>query len=157
MTPELDHVSVRPAVFQDVKHLIDESNELMASLYPAESNHLVSEQELEAPHSTLLAAELNSAVVGCVAMIPRDEDYAEVKRLFVDPAFRGRGIGGRLMNSIEQHAQTHGIPCLRLEVGVAQPDAVGMYEALGYQSRPPFGHYVADPLSLFYEKELTPR
>ena len=53
MTPELDHVSVRPAVFQDVKHLIDASNELMASLYPAESNHLVSEQELEAPRSTL--------------------------------------------------------------------------------------------------------
>ena len=157
MRTSLGPILIGPCKFLAVEHLIDASNELMESLYPAESNHLVSEKELEAPGSTLLAAELNSTVVGCVAMIRRDEDYAEVKRLFVDPAFRGRGIGGRLMNSIEQHAQTHGIPCLRLEVGVAQPEAVGMYEALGYQSRPPFGHYVADPLSLFYEKELPQR
>jgi putative acetyltransferase len=58
------------------------------------------------------------------------------------------------MQRIESHAIESGMPLVRLETGVSQPEALGLYRALGYHLRGPFGSYRDDPLSVFMEKSL---
>jgi putative acetyltransferase len=138
------------------QRLLAASDEYMASLYPAESNHLEATASLAQPHVSFFGAFADGELLACGALKRMDDDgiYGEIKRLFVDPAFRGRGLAKRLMTQIEEYARQLGLPVLRLETGISQPEATGLYETLGYKLRGPFGNYREDPLSLFMEKDL---
>lgn len=81
-------------------------------------------------------------------------DYGEVKRMYVRPQFRGCGFGKMMLNHLEDYTRARGIDLLRLETGVHQREAIGLYERMGFQRIPPFGSYTNDPLSLCYEKKL---
>jgi putative acetyltransferase len=69
-------------------------------------------------------------------------------------AYRGRGVSKQLMQALETHLREQQIPLARLETGISQPEALGLYEKLGYQYRSPFSSYQLDPLSVFMEKRL---
>jgi putative acetyltransferase len=69
------------------------------------------------------------------------------------PQARGRGIGRAILAAIEQ-ALCGRVAVLRLETGVKQPAAIGLYESAGFARRGPFGSYRDDPLSIFMEKPL---
>jgi putative acetyltransferase len=56
---------------------------------------------------------------------------------------------------LSAHAREHGVGLLRLETGIYQREAIGLYERMGFQQIPSFGAYKEDPLSLFYEKRLV--
>jgi putative acetyltransferase len=138
--------------------LLAQSDAYMAALYPAESNHMESAASLTQPHVLFLGAWLDGTLAGCgAAKRMRDEagDYGEIKRVFVPPAFRGHGIARALMSGLEAHLREHGIALARLETGVSQPEALGLYRALGYVIRGPFGAYPPDPYSVFMEKRLA--
>ena len=159
---------------READHLLVLSDEYMASLYPAESNHLVSSESLRAGDAAFIGAFLSaqptsrlglsgtigrdeldgvSECVGCVAArFYRDEPYAEIKRLYVAEAHRGGGLARLLMAAIEREIVAQGIDCARLEMGVYQPEADALYRSLGYRDIPPFGDYLIDPLSQFLEK-----
>ena len=64
------------------------------------------------------------------------------------------GFGKLLIDYLAAYALEQGISLLRLETGIHQPEAVGLYEKMGFQRIPPFGNYTVDPLSLCYEKQL---
>jgi putative acetyltransferase len=55
---------------------------------------------------------------------------------------------------VEAEARREGLECLRLETGIHQPEALGLYRSAGYREREPFGDYARDPLSVFMEKRL---
>ena len=74
--------------------------------------------------------------------------------MYVRPPFRGLGLGKRMLGELAAHARSRGVRLLRLETGVDQTEAIGLYEGFGFRRRPPFGAYRDDPLSLFFEKEL---
>ena len=59
------------------------------------------------------------------------------------------------MEHLADYAREHGIPILRLETGVYQPEAIGLYERMGYQRIGPFGEYKEDPLSVYFEKRIA--
>ena len=101
----------------------------------------------------LAARDAQARLLGCGAFVAR-ADYAEVKRMMVDPASRGQGVGGRLLAEIARRARAAGFASLKLETGISQPEAIGLYERDGFVYRPPFGAYQVDPLSLFMEKPL---
>jgi putative acetyltransferase len=75
--------------------------------------------------------------------------------MFVDPAVRGQNLGRRILVRLEQEALTLGLSRLRLETGVAQPEALGLYRSAGYREIGPFADYGPDPLSVFMEKVLV--
>jgi putative acetyltransferase len=79
-----------------------------------------------------------------------------VKRVYVSPAARGRGLAKKIMARLEDEARAAGMTIARLETGIYQPAALGLYRALGYADCGPFGDYPADdPMSVFMEKRLV--
>jgi putative acetyltransferase len=138
----------------EVRALLLASDAYMASLYPAESNHLLDIGALLRPEVRFLVARLQGDAVGCGAVVTSHDDWAELKRMFVSPAARGRNIGRLLLQRLEAIAIEGGIRRLRLETGVKQPEAVGLYRSAGFVEIGPFGAYGPDPLSLFMEKKI---
>ena len=138
----------------EVAELIRQSDAYLSALYPPESRHAIDLEALAAPNVRLLVARLAGRAVGCVGFALGPPGQAEVKRLFVEPAARGRGIGRALMAHLEQGAAQAGVSLLQLETGVKQPEALALYRAFGYVERGPFGPYRPDPLCIFMEKRL---
>jgi putative acetyltransferase len=123
------------------------------NLYPAESNHLLPIDALTQPNVTFLIARVDGQVAGCGAFVNCGE-YAELKRMFVLPEFRGQKLGRKLLEELERRMALAGIRIVRLETGNAQAEALQLYESASYVRRGPFGKYEADPLSVFMEKHL---
>ena len=73
---------------------------------------------------------------------------AEIKRMYVDPAVRGRKVGLALLDALEARAGALGVTRFVLETGDRQHEAIGLYERAGYARIPPFGDYVDSPLSV---------
>ena len=93
--------------------------------------------------------------VGCGALRVLDANTGELKRMYVRPAYRGRGISRLLIQHLENTARTLGIKCMRLETGPEQVEALALYESSEYQYIPPYGEYVGSPVSVCMEKFLT--
>ena len=138
----------------DIIKLINESTKYLSSLYPSESNHLVSISELEQKNVFFVGAFLNEKIVGCGAVF-KYESYGEIKRMFVDNRFRGYGIGAKILSDLENHMTSCGIKISKLETGIHQKEAIGLYKKFGYLDTTPFGNYLPDPLSIFMDKALT--
>jgi len=139
--------------------LLAASTAYMAALYPAESNHLDGPEVLAAPNVCFLGGWVGERLVACGAVkLQADADgrYGEVKRVWVRPEHRGEGWSRRIMDALHARLRVEGVPVARLETGILQPEALGLYRALGYAERPPFGDYRPDPLSLFMELRLGP-
>ncbi|MEP9362282.1 GNAT family N-acetyltransferase [Nocardioides sp. CN2-186] len=80
---------------------------------------------------------------------------AEVKRMYVAERVRGHGLGRMMLAHLETGVVAYGIEVVVLETGLAQPEAIGLYESSGYEPIPPFGFYRCAPLSRCYAKRLA--
>jgi len=139
-----------------VLRLIDLSNVYMASLYPAESNHLLDLAALpEASLILMVIRDQQLQAVGCGAIVLNGDGTGEMKRVYIDPAHRGQHLGETLLAALEDEALSRHCHTVRLETGIKQRAAVRLYEQCGYEMRPAFAPYVDDPLSLFMEKALV--
>lgn len=138
----------------EVLALIEALDQYQTELYPAESNHLLAIESLMAPNALFCVARVDGEPMGCGAAVVYD-DYAEIKRMFVRPISRGEGLGWRMLTFVEAELVARRVSAARLETGVYQVEAIRLYERAGYHTVPPFGDYVEDPLSLFYEKALV--
>ena len=138
----------------EVRELLKASDTYMAELYPAESNHMLDVSELCRPGVTFIVARMDGRAVGCGAIVESTDGWAEIKRMFVSPLARGQNIGRRLLQKLEAAALDKGVPLLRLETGIKQPEALALYRSAGFVEIGPFGKYGPDPLSLFMEKPL---
>lgn len=79
---------------------------------------------------------------------------AEVKRMYVAQDARGLGLARRMLAHLEADAAAYGAEVLVLETGLAQPEAIALYESSGYQPVPGFGFYKDAPLSRCYARRL---
>jgi GNAT superfamily N-acetyltransferase len=79
---------------------------------------------------------------------------AEIRRMYVSPEFRGRGLARAVLAELESTARDRGCGKLILETGLPQPEALALYRSSGYRDVPPFGHYAGSPLSVPLGKEL---
>jgi len=102
----------------------------------------------------MLIARLNGEPVGCGAIRPMEASVAEVKRMYVGPQARGRGIGRMILHELEAVARRMGYSHVRLETGNRQSEAIKMYETSGYERINCYGQYADNPLSLCFEKRI---
>ena len=141
---------------EDVAELLQMSSDYAAGLYPEESNHLDGADELSKPNVYFIGAFDKEKLmgIGAVKIMAVAVAYGEIKRVFVLPAYRSKGVSKMIMVALENHLKENRVMLSMLETGVKQPEALGLYKKLGYIERDPFGSYLPDPLSIFMEKRL---
>jgi GNAT superfamily N-acetyltransferase len=137
--------------------LIGELEAHLDPLYPSKSRHGYSVEKLLAQGVAFFVLRENGTAAGCGGIQLFGADYGELKRMYVRPQFRGLGLGKMLLDHLADYARAHGVALLRLETGIRQAAAINLNERMGFQRIPPFGDYVEDPLSLFYEKRIMER
>ncbi len=106
------------------------------------------------PQGRLLLAEYESQLAGCVALHQIEPAICEMKRLYLRPQFRGKGIGRKLAEHLISDARNIGYQSMRLDtVEPKMKDAVAMYRKLGFREVPP---YRPNPIpgALYMEKNL---
>ena len=139
----------------DAHTLIDELEEHLAPFYPATSRHGYSVEKLIKQGVAFFVTRHNSVPAGCGGVQFFGTEYGELKRMFVRPQFRGLGLAKLMLEHLEAYSCEHNISLLRLETGIHQKEAIGLYERMGYQRCAHFGEYTNDPLSVFFEKKIN--
>ncbi len=134
--------------------LIEELESHLAPFYPAASRHGYSVEKLIKQGVAFFVTRQDGVPAGCGGVQFFGTEYGELKRMFVRPQFRGLGLAKLMLEHLEAHALAHHISALRLETGIHQTEAIGLYQGFGYLEIPPFGEYAPDPLSRFFEKRL---
>lgn len=147
-------IKLEPPRQPEVLRLMDMSNAYMASLYPAESNHMVDVDTLEKPTVSFFVARNEGQIVGCCALVEAGDGTGEIKRMFVDPQARGLKIGQLMMDAIIARGRELRLNAIRLETGISQPEAIGLYRKAGFVEIEAFAPYKPDPLSMFMELKL---
>lgn len=144
-----------------IKATSPEARDLMAALdaelkvrYPGHPTHGLHERELQDSSTVFLVARLGDEAIGCGAVRWLGPGVAEIKRMYVRPAYRRKGLALRILEALEAAVQSQGIGVIRLETGVGQPEALRLYRSAGYEAIPTFGEYAGDPLSRCFEKRL---
>lgn len=139
----------------DARALIEELEGELEPRYPAASRHGYSVDRLLAQGVAFFVARVDGRPAGCGGIELVETAYGELKRMYVRPPFRGQGLGRLIVERLEEHAMANGVTTLRLETGIHQVAAIRLYEALGFVRIAPFGDYVEDPLSRFYERVIA--
>lgn len=134
--------------------LIEELESHLAPFYPAASRHGYSVEKLIKQGVAFFVTRQDGVPAGCGGVQFFGTEYGELKRMFVRPQFRGLGLAKLMLEHLEAHAREHHIRALRLETGIHQTEAIGLYQGFGYLEIPPFGEYAPDPLSRFFEKRF---
>ena len=108
----------------------------------------------EPPVGVFLVSRSEGHAVGCGGICRFDETRAELKRMYVVPAERGRGLGRGLLEGLEAEARRLGYTGIVLETGELQPESLGLYASAGYQPIPCYGVYADRAWSRCFEKLL---
>ena len=135
--------------------LIGELDEhLMSHPYPPESRHAFSVEKLLREGVVFFITRYDGELAGCGGIKMFGAEYGEVKRMYVRPVFRGKGLGKAMLNHLVEYARDRNVDVLRIETGIYEVEAIGLYEGFGFQRRGPFGDYVEDPNSVFLEQTI---
>jgi GNAT superfamily N-acetyltransferase len=150
-------IAAEPIDSTDAARMIGELDAELTSRYPPEQNFLdLPAADVSDGHVVFLIVRLDGVAVGCGALRRLSRTSAEIKRMYVSPAARGRGLARRLLAELEARALELGCATLVLETGDGQTEALGLYESAGYSPMPCFGAYAGSPSSVCFKKELDP-
>ena len=140
----------------DALKLLRELDEALWLLpYPPQSRHAFTVDQLLREHVAFFVARIDGEPAACGGLKIFEREYGEVKRMYVRPVYRRQGLGRAILTQLAQYAMKHGLKVLRLETGIYQVEAIGLYERWGFQRRSPFGEYKEDPLSVYFEKVMA--
>jgi GNAT superfamily N-acetyltransferase len=108
--------------------------------------------DLAPPNGVLLLALVNDAAAGLGGVRHLDTEVAEVKSMYVAPAFRGSGLGRRILARLDEIALEHGCRAVRLDTSDYLTPAVGLYRTAGYREVPAYNEN--PKADLWFERAL---
>lgn len=150
-------IAVVPWDDADAARLRDEQQTELASRYDGEPDI-----EAVLPPEEMLATVLvrvDGEVAGCGSLREADKygpGYGELKRMYVRPAFRRRGLSRVILVELERIAREQGLARLILETGVRQVEAISLYRSAGYRRIASYGPYATEARSVCYARWLAP-
>lgn len=144
------------ASLADVAPLVAALDAELSATYPepGATHFRLDEAEVDGTRGAVFVARLLDEAVGCGAVRLLTGDAAELKRMYVAPRWRGRGVSRALLEAAEGFAVERGAKRALLETGERQIAARALYDRAGYRRAEPFGEYVGSPLSVCMEKQL---
>ena len=137
----------------EAKNLIDELDAFQLQFYTPESCHMDCIATLQQDNVFFYGAieEQEIIAIGAVKLF---QEYGELKRIYVPPTHRRRGLAKRIINILEKTLLSKELSIARLETGIHSHEAIKLYQDLGYSRCEKFGSYKGNPLSVFMEKRL---
>jgi GNAT superfamily N-acetyltransferase len=138
--------------------LVDRVQQEYVDRYGGPDEAVVDPAEFVPPAGVFLVAEVDGVPAGCGAWRRHAEGApgeAEVKRVYVAPGFRRRGLAQVVVTALEESAARAGYRAVVLNTGYRQPEAVALYEVMGYGPVPGFGVYGGEPGAVFLGKQLA--
>ena len=148
-------ITIETPLSDEVRALVTALNEFTYGLTPAEyRHHMTVEQMAQADTTLFVARDASGAALGMGALRRHANGVGEVKRMFVKPEARGRGIGEAILAHIEALARQDGFTRLVLETGANFDAARRVYERCAFVPCDAVLDYPASEWTAFYEKEL---
>jgi len=151
-------IGPEPLDGEAARALIAALNGELLARYPEEgaTHFRLDLDEVRPGRGAFLVARQGVEPIGCGAIRRLDAETAEVKRMYVVPAARGRRIAAAILGALENEARLLGVVRLVLETGERQPESLALYRRAGFVAIPRFGEYVDSALSLCMAKALGP-
>jgi putative acetyltransferase len=149
-------IGAEPFDSADARRLISALDAHLASRYPPEQRFgpNLKPEHLAPGLGTFLIARADGRAIGCGALRLLDESTAEVKRMYVEPELRGKGVAKEVLDHLESAASSLGAHRLVLETGVHQIEAIRLYLRAGYKEIDCWGEYATSATSVCYEKRI---
>ena len=149
--------TLRPLPYDDplAQYLIEQVQQEYVRRYGGRDAAVVDPAEFLPPRGLFLVAEVDGVPAGCGAWRALPSGSAEIKRVYVEPAFRRRGIAQLVVAALEEGAAAAGHAEVVLNTGHEQPEALALYVDLGYRPVPGYGIYACAPGAVFLGKDLT--
>lgn len=149
-------IAAEPFDSADAERLIAALDDHLAGRYSAEQRFgpNLRPAHLAPGLGTFVIARADGRAVGCGAVRRLDEATAEVKRMYVEPEVRGRGIAKQILDHLEAAALAMGISRLVLETGIYQAEAIGLYRRVGFRPVRCWGEYEGVLTSVCFEKNI---
>lgn len=131
----------------DAAALVGALNAELAATYaePGATHFSLDAAEVAPGQGAFFVARDDGQPVGCGAVRLLDAQTAELKRMYVAPEHRGRGVGRALVAELEAEARRLGATRIVLETGVRQDRALALYRSCGFEVIPLYGEYVQSP------------
>jgi putative acetyltransferase len=149
-------IATEPFDSADAQRLIAALDEHLSSRYPPEQRFgpNLKPEQIAAGLGTFVVARLDGRPVGCGALRKLDKTTAEVKRMYVEPDVRGRGVANDILDHLEDVAHGLGVHRLVLETGIYQAEAIALYRRAGFGPIRCWGEYAEVLTSVCFEKNL---
>lgn len=148
-------LQISPCTLDELAPLFAALDQDLQARYPSLDLSFVQLSHFDPAADIALIAKQGNQDVGCVVLKPYAEHIAEIKRLFIAPAARRRGIAQQLLSQLEIIAQARSYTQIILETGDQQAEAVELYLRLGYQQTPAYPPYCDNSFSLCFAKNLN--
>ena len=148
-------ISLVPADDARSVQLIAELDADLARNYEDDQRHGLHPGEERDPRLHFFLLEHDGVAAGCGAIRELEPGVAELKRMYVRPGYRGRGLSRRLLTELERQAALIGVRRLCLETGPLQHAALALYRSAGYAEIPAYGEYIGSPVSICMERMLA--
>jgi GNAT superfamily N-acetyltransferase len=138
------------------QYLVGEVQQEYVQRYGGPDEAVVDPGEFLPPHGLFLVAEVDGEPAGCGAWRALRDGVAEIKRVYVAPAFRRRGLAQEVVARLERSAAAAGHRSVVLNTGDRQPEAIALYESAGYRPVDGYGIYACSHGAVFLGKDLSP-
>ena len=150
--------TLRPVPYDHpvAQHLVEQVQEEYVQRYGGRDAAAVEAAEFLPPRGIFLVAEVDGEPAGCGAWRMLSPVVAEIKRVYVVPGFRRRGLAQVIVAALEEGAERAGHGSVVLNTGQEQPEALALYADLGYRPIDGYGIYACSPGAVFLGKDLGP-
>ena len=139
----------------DAQRLIELVQQEYVQRYGGRDGAVVDPAEFRAPAGLFLIADVDGVSAGCGAWRVHAPGVVELKRMYVEPAWRRMGLAALIVDVLEETALAAGHRSAVLNSGVRQPEALALYATLGYEPVPGYGIYAQSRGAVFLGKQLA--
>ena len=157
MSTSAEQVQLRAVGYADplAQELIERVQQEYVVRYGGRDDAVVDPAQFSPPRGRFLIAEVDGVPAGCGGWRVHGDGVVELKRMYVEPAFRRRGIAALLLAELERSAAAAGHRHLLLNSGDRQPEALALYARTGYAAVPGYGMYADAEDAVFLGKDLV--
>jgi GNAT superfamily N-acetyltransferase len=154
LTHSLPGVVGKPQI-DEARSLVGELDREIANLYPGYDIGGPEADEIEKAGGYFVVAREQGSILGCGGFLPIGAGCAEIKRMFVRPGARRRGVARQILRHLEAEVRRRGFQSIVLETGCENRAAIAMYESEGYGRIAGFAGHVGIAISRCYSKRTA--